>query len=65
MYIACSTVSDPDKKAQLEKADHGDQSRCYLKPTHGTAADLVSGGQSSVVAWYEVRRRCESGKKVR
>lgn len=45
MYGTADGV-DPDK-AQHTGADHGDQSRCQgmAKATHGTAADLVSGGQ--------------------
>ena len=45
MYGTADGV-DPDK-AQHAGADHGDQSRCQgmAKATHGTAADLVSGGQ--------------------
>lgn len=45
MYGTADGV-DPDK-AQHTGADHGDQSRCQgmAKASHGTAADLVSGGQ--------------------
>lgn len=45
MYGTADGV-DPDE-AQHAGADHGDQSRCQgmAKASHGTAADLVSGGQ--------------------
>lgn len=45
MYSTADGV-DPDE-AQHAGADHSDQSRCQgmAKATHGTAADLVSGGQ--------------------